>query len=248
MRWFRKQVSPPPPPPEPSALPGQLANGLLVVIAIFYLSVLVMALQDRTRVRMTKRSAKLCVPGYCSLLLLVHTALGAWSGATSCSPLEPDMLATSPVLAVYFIAPVIGFGLLFISEAVTFVFISILGPGTKYEHFRHPVMAVHATAFLFYVLMYTSPGGVALEDRFGRPLYPLRYVMWFVSVSSLGQSVFMLAEALPGYQTRESKLHKRLVHYLLAVPGCFGTGFLSSWIRAPVPALMWLMLSFAAFW
>jgi len=145
------------------------------------------------------------------------------------------------------LAPVIGFGLLFISEVVTFVFISILGPGTRYEHFRHPVMAVHATAVLFYLILYV-PGSLALEDRFGRPLYPLRYFFWFVSVSSLGQSVFMLVEALPGHQTREKELDNMLARYLVAVPVCFGTGFLSSWIMAPVPALFWLSLSFGGFW
>ena len=246
MRWWPRAAAPPPPPPARSQLPGQIACGIIVVTTICYVTFLLMALQERTRIRMSKRSARLCVPGYCLALLLVHTSLSLL-GAECRSPLESDLLATSPVLAAYMLAPVIGFGLLFISEVVTFVFISILGPGTRYEHFRHPVMAVHATAVLFYLILYV-PGSVALEDRFGRPLYPLRYFFWFVSVSSLGQSVFMLIEALPGHRTREKEMDNMLARYLLAVPVCFGTGFLSAWIMMPVPALICLALSFAGFW
>ena len=85
-----------------------------------------------------------------------------------------------------------------------------------------------------------------MEDRFGRPFYPVRSVMWTVSVSSLGLAVNMLLEEMPG--SPKAKLHDALVHYLIAVPACFVTGFLASWQRSFWPAMMWLALSFVAFW
>jgi len=73
----------------------------------------------------------------------------------------------------------------------------------------------------------------------------VRYVHWFLSVSSLGQSVYML---LNTYMRAPEWLPEAVVRYSLAVPVCFGTGFLASYTTALVPALAWLATSFSAFW
>lgn len=161
------------------------------------------------------------------------------------SPIPAGLAQENPSLAAFLIAPLIGFSLLAVSEFLSWFFVSVLGPATKFAHLRQPVLAVHATTALFYIICYTS-GTTVLEDRFGRPVYPLRSVMWTVSVSSLGLAVNMLLGEMPG--SPKVELHDALVHYLIAVPVCFLTGFLASWQRSFWPAMVWLALSFLAFW
>ena len=50
------------------------------------------------------------------------------------------------------------------------------------------------------------------------------------------------------YMRAPEWLPEAVVRYSLAVPVCFGTGFLASYTTALVPALAWLATSFSAFW
>jgi len=212
---------------------------LLVIISAWYIKHLL----QRPYPTLNKNNAYLCFPCYTGLLLLFH--LGLWGiGYELESPLPADLAYDNPLLFLFLLSPVIGFGLLLISEFLSWLFTSVLGPARCYAHFRHPIMAVHGSTLLFYILAYAH-GAVALQDRFGRPLYPVRYVHWFLSVSSLGQSVYML---LNTYAGAPAWLPSALVRYLLAVPVCFGAGFLASYTTAFAPAMAWLALSFAAFW
>ena len=250
---LRRLHPPPPPPPPPPTQPHLLALTCCVILACAsakYLWTIIQPLRfpgSSRLIALSRRNAFLCVPCYPGFLLLFHHALTLTEGAQT-SPIPEGIAQTRPLLAIYLVTPLAGFGLLFISEFLSWIFTCCLGPVTKYAYFRHPVMAVHASAGVFYFLSYLC-GSVTLEDRFGRPLYPLRYVMWFVSVSSLGQSVYMLLDAMPGnteYQMRV--LHTRLARYLLAVPVCFGAGFFASWERNLNGSMLWLALSFAGFW
>ena len=217
--WGRKP--PPAPPPasswEPSA--GNLLCGGLVLLLTWYSVALlrVMSSKGADRVNFTRRSAYYCLPCYPALLLVFHAAL-VLAGCPRTSPIPPRLVETDMTLTVFLISPIAGFGLLLLSELLSWIFVSVLGPAKRYAHFRQPIMGVHATTLLFYLLAYTTDGTVTLEDRFGRPLYPERYLMWFVSVSSLGQSVFMLLDAMSGPSPNGA--HDILVRYLFAVPVC----------------------------
>ena len=118
-------------------------------------------------------------------------------------------LASSLAIAL----PVSAFGLLLFSEAASWLF-SMLAPTRTYASLRHPVLCVHTMTLLYYLVEPSTaecimcaasrgclapvsnqrqhPNGVRArcfrlrrEDAFGRPLYPLRYVMWTVSVSCM---------------------------------------------------------------
>jgi len=246
MRW-RRAAALAPPQPQPNYL-GPVLVVALISVTVLYLQIVSKPLWAPSRkISLSSRSTPYCLPCYTGLLLLSHYAL-ANSGLPCGSPLPDDLAITAPYLAIYMIAPLVGFGLLFVSEVLSWVFVSWLGPGSRYQHFRQPIMAVHACTFLHYFLSYVGQGAVQITDRFGRPLYPVRYVMWFVSVSSLGHSVFMLLDAMPQESAQTERLHALLVRYLLAVPVCFGCGFMASWLTGTAAALANLALSFLAFW
>tara|TARA_B110001452_G_scaffold22540_1_gene18029 strand:+ start:330 stop:1265 length:936 start_codon:yes stop_codon:yes gene_type:complete len=227
-------------------LPNQLAFCLLIVGLGLYFIRLVRPLlvpSGDHRVALTKRTSYYCFPAFTVLIILFEASLGLVAPPES--PIPAGLPQESPALAAFLISPLIGFSLLTVSEFLSWFFVSVLGPASKFAHLRQPVLAVHATTALYYIICYTR-GTAVMEDRFGRPFYPVRSVMWTVSVSSLGLAVNMLLEEMPG--SPKAKLHDALVHYLIAVPACFVTGFLASWQRSFWPAMMWLALSFVAFW
>jgi hypothetical protein len=79
--------------------------------------------------------------------------------------------------------PVTAFSLLTIAELTVFLF-NAIGPTAVYAYLRVPAMSVHGTTLLYYLWENSMEAGTGLrEDVFGRPLYPLRYVMWTLSVS-----------------------------------------------------------------
>ena len=93
-------------------------------------------------------------------------------------------------------------------------------------------MSVHAVSFLYYVY---EPGteSCVMFDAFGRPLHPLRYVLWTISVSSMCLSLYLVVEKLLN-QTKEPrpissfKLRDMLIDALLGCYGTFVLGFLGS--------------------
>ena len=57
---------------------------------------------------------------------------------------------SDPLHSIIFALPIAGFGLLLMSEFVTWLF-ATLGPQRAFAPLRHPVMSVHAISFLYYV-------------------------------------------------------------------------------------------------
>jgi len=81
------------------------------------------------------------------------------------------------------ILPVAAFGLLIISEFCTYIF-SLFAPEVIFAYLHQPTMAVHAASLTYYVIeLFQSYH--AMTDAFGRPSFPLRYVLWTVSVSTM---------------------------------------------------------------
>jgi bacteriorhodopsin len=137
--------------------------------------------------------------------------------------------------SLVFAMPIAGFGLLLVSELFTWLFAS-LGPARAFANLRHPVMSVHLITFLYYVF---EPGteSCIMWDAFGRPLHPLRYVMWTISVSAMCLSLFLIVENIL-QQSKESRslsreqLRDKLINALLYCYGTFVLGFLGSRLAA----------------
>jgi len=113
---------------------------------------------------------------------------------------------------------------------------SSVGPRRHFSFLRVPAMIVHATTLLYYVWEpYT--GAFALDDAFGRALFPLRYVMWTISVTLMSVSVYFVCESIvnkrvrgmPSWRLEDADaLHAQLVSVLQACVGTFASGFLAS--------------------
>ena len=70
---------------------------------------------------------------------------------------------------------------------------SLAAPEVVFAYLRHPVMAVHAASLSYYVREF-AVAQPAMTDAFGRQVYPLRYVLWCGSVSSMLISVYYVVE------------------------------------------------------
>lgn len=100
-------------------------------------------------------------------------------------------------------------------------------------------MVVHTTTLLYY-LWEPHTGAFALIDAFGRTLFPLRYVMWTISVTNMSLSVYFVVESIlnkhvkgmPLWRPEDADaLHARLVSTMQACVMMFATGFLASVIK-----------------
>jgi len=128
------------------------------------------------------------------------------------------------------ITQIAGFGLLFASELAVYVF-SLGAPSTMYAYMRHPPMAVHACSFIYYVLEMCVNIHTML-DAFGRPVYPLRYILWTCSVSCMFISIYFVVDSTHRVANAVSLrrvLHDDLAQGLLCTNGMFATGFLSAY-------------------
>ena len=77
--------------------------------------------------------------------------------------------------------PIAIFGMMLVSE-VSEIVLTRGFPRINFAYMRYPVISVHATS-LFYYLVELFLTTHTMIDAFGRPIYPLRYVMWTCSVS-----------------------------------------------------------------
>ena len=86
-----------------------------------------------------------------------------------------------------------GFSLLLFSEVSSFLFIQ-LGPMAlrRTASLRHPVMCTHTVALLYYLI---EPSASSYLDVMGRPIFPLRYLLWQTSVSSMVLSIYYVCDA-----------------------------------------------------
>ena len=147
------------------------------------------------------------------------------------APRERDL--SDPTTSFIYALPVAGFGLLLCSEGVSWLF-GMLGKQSAFASARHPVMSVHAVSFLYYV---SEPGteSCVMFDAFGRPLHPLRYVLWTISVSSMCFSLYLVVEKLlaQSKELRPISTPRLRIMLIDALLGCYGTfvlGFLGSGI------------------
>lgn len=83
--------------------------------------------------------------------------------------------------------PTTAFALLLTSEVISYMFCAV-GPTRHFAYLRVPAMVVHAAALLYYIWV-PFAGVCTYTDAFGRPLHPMRYVMWTVSVTLMTTSV-----------------------------------------------------------
>ena len=60
----------------------------------------------------------------------------------------------------------------------------------RFCYVRHPAMCTHLVALLYYISE-PPPEACVHSDIFGRPIYPLRYMMWTISVSSMVIAIFV---------------------------------------------------------
>ena len=81
-----------------------------------------------------------------------------------------------------------------------------------------------------------SPRALGRLDVFGRPLHPLRYVMWTVSVSTMCLAVYLIAEG-PLCHSKDQRTLSReanrehLINSLLGCLGTFGFGYAGTRVR-----------------
>jgi len=160
------------------------------------------------------------------------------------------------VQILIFLMPVTGFALLLFGE-LSSLFFSLSGPRAPFSFLRQPMMAIHAISFYFY-LIEPSRELRAVTDIFGRPLYPLRYVMWNTSVSCMVLSIFYVVQGtLRQFNTPEAthvSLHAELSHALIGSFITFTAGGLGS-ARLPMGGesvkllnALLLLLSFSGFY
>jgi len=217
---FGSAPLPPPPPPPATVTAAAVAVSTLVSLWLLFLSV-----APSRGFRFSKDTVWRIMPFSISALGISKLAL-SYSCQRDVPAIVDDTMGDIPVTA---------FSLLLSSEVVAYVFSSV-GPRRHFSFLRVPAMIVHATTLLYYVWEpYT--GAFALDDAFGRALFPLRYVMWTISVTLMSVSVYFVCESImnkrvrgmPSWRLEDADaLHAQLVSVLQACVGTFASGFLAS--------------------
>ena len=187
MRLLLRVERPAPAPPAPTA-PFPV---VVVSIYVVWLVYLILAKFKRTMLApVVLDNLWMCWPVALTIFLSAQYEL---------TPLSADSTVrdlSDPIKAVAFALPIAGFGQLLLSEMAVWL-VGYLGPRRRFAALRHPVMSVHAITLLFYVF---EPGqeAIIMFDAFGRPLHPLRYVLWTISVSSMCFAMFLVVDAYGG--------------------------------------------------
>ena len=227
MRWGLGR--PPPPPPETYAGLGGHFTAILVIVYSTYTVALVALHQGRLGQVKVAHAPRIW------LCVLVFTLLAAalHHGATSNAFFDTFSDRKLDQFTLFYLAvrlmPIAGFGMLLVSEVCAALFASG-GPNPGLSHMRHPSMVVHACSLIYYVNeLFLSQE--QLTDAFDRQIYPLRYVLWTISVSCMLVSMYFGADcalrlmgALPN---QLNALHVDLTTGLLYCNGTFAAGFLA---------------------
>uniref|UniRef100_A0A7S3B639 Uncharacterized protein n=1 Tax=Haptolina ericina TaxID=156174 RepID=A0A7S3B639_9EUKA len=216
MRFPWVRAPSPPPWVEPSYWAFNLTFSVLFLI---YMAVLYLGLQRRWV--LSKYTVSAVVP-----IALGNILMGTALMPTCETPTVPALEYPFMTLLA-----VVSFALLCASEVATYLF-NLIGPPAAFTFLRLPVLAVHLSTLLFYVFSAYDPACLG-RDTFGRPLHPLRYVMWTTSVSCSVISVFFVAEDLTRksrHQTRwnSTALHRECILAIMAVVLMFVTGYLAT--------------------
>ena len=192
LKWPRR----PPPPPAPQATSSSAA--LLVIILVAYLLTLIRLLPEGSW-RPRREHAFLVWPTALGCFLLSHAVYGPpWDEVFIVLNQPPAYEVLSNPIHQFFVesirrAALPGFALLLFSELSSFLFIQ-LGPLAlrRTASLRHPVMCTHTVALLYYLI---EPSTSSYVDVMGRPIFPLRYLLWLTSVSSMVLSIYYVCDA-----------------------------------------------------
>jgi len=228
-RWL-KFGAPPPPPPAPFFDLHEVAG--LGSMWIIYTLILLCFHSGKwgTLKPNHARLSWMAVPVMACAFLLVESRSNSGEHASAAlgvmGPTEIAYLAA-------WVIPIAGFGLLLLSEVALYLF-ALAAPEVIFAYLRHPVMAVHASTLMYYIYELTST--TRSLDAFGRPIYPLRYLLWACSVSAMLISVYYVVETtlrqLRDPHQRLAALHGDISSGLLYVDGTFTCGFLAG-LRGP---------------
>ena len=240
----------PPPVQSTAAHPAAVVIASLSVTA--YVVLLVLFAQGKLGA-LHPNHAKFAWPFcFCSMVFGYAVFFDLGASTFELLPLPEGMPADEVMWACFtWLMPVTGFGLLLWSELAAFLF-SRIGPG-EYHHLRHPVMAVHATSLGYYLLQASSLSP-PITDSFGRPFFPMRYVLWTDSVTCMIIAIYYVirntlvqAKALPAFA---AELHRLLSIALFSVLGTFAFGGVGS-ADLGLPGILQLLLllvSWASFY
>lgn len=195
-RWLKWPRRPPPPPVPQSAVSS--ASVLLVFILVAYLIALIRLLPEGSW-RPRREHAVLIWPTALGCFLLSHAVFGPpWDEVFAVLNQPPAYEALSNQFHQFLVdsirrAALPGFSLLLFSELSSFLFIQ-LGPVSlrRAASLRHPVMCTHTVALLYYLI---EPSAASYLDVMGRPIFPLRYLLWLTSVSSMVLSIYYVCDA-----------------------------------------------------
>ena len=213
------QSPPAPPPAAPTlALPPVTLSIYAVILATLLLAKFGHIVQNPNRLD----SLWLVWPIGTVIFSVAHRELS--TGYANWKELE------NPAHSLVYALPIAGFALLLISEMVTWLF-SCLGPRRAFAPLRHPVMCVHMISLTYY---WCEPTVQDLPlDAFGRPLHPLRYIMWTISVSSMCFSLYLVTTNVlqPKEQRTAQELRSMLIDSLIGCYLTFVLGFLGSFVK-----------------
>jgi len=158
-----------------------------------------------------------------------------------CEDIGIDLADTVPVMdnkliMVMQIAPVVVFPLT-VGEGCLLLYLAVKGPnGAQVSWFMHLVIASTLAAMLYYLLE-ASSGRCILVSTFDRPLEPLHYLMWMVTMVIDSVTLHMLM-AIQRRARGEDKLlcERNLAEVLLCTQTLFFSAFYGNLLR-PVSAL-----------
>jgi len=176
------------------------------------------------------------IPAVLVLMPLMHVAVHGM-----CEDVGIDLLDTVPVLDNKFvmlmqIAPVVVFPLT-VGEGCLLLYLAVKGPnGAQVSWFMHLVIASTLACTIFYLLE-ASSGRCILTSTFERPLEPLHYLMWMVTMVIDSVTLHMLM-AIQRRARGEDKLvcERNLAEVLLCTQTLFFAAFYGNLLR-PVTAL-----------
>ena len=157
-------------------------------------------------------------------------------------------LVDNKLVMVIQIAPRVVFPLT-VGEGCLLLYLSAKGPnGTRVSWFMHLVIASTVATTLFFLLEATS-GRCTLTSTFERPLEPLHYLMWMVTMAIDSVTLHMLMAVQRRVRGDEKLLCERnLAEVLLCTQTLFFAAFYGNLLR-PVSALNHVLMctSFSSF-
>ena len=217
------------PPPIPPAHPAAL---LLFWWWVFSSLLLLVQFLRGSFGHLQPRHAMLAWPFSMGSMVLGHISLGFYAPRILLPSATDDGLSHGETMrdAFVFMMPIVAFGLLLISEFALWLFARMVSGG-RFGFLRQPIMAVHGSTLLYYLFepLRRTRGWV---DIFGRPLYPMRHVMWTCSVTCMLCTLYYVVRntltqaKAPAKQLH--RLHVELAVALLFTVACFFFGLLMS--------------------